>query len=109
MEWCLAGYLQWSNLDVDRNKYYGERMSSVLGNVSIFVACIFIPGIFIYMLTRPIEQLMDNQFETKYGELYAGLRTDSKWTVSYYFVFIIRRLSFLALAFYGYSKPAQQI
>ena len=57
LEFCLAGYLQWTNLEVDKNKYYGERLSSEVGNLSIFIACVFIPGIFIYMLTRPIEVL----------------------------------------------------
>ena len=73
-----------------------------MGNVSIFVACFFIPGIFIYMMTRPMIQLKDSIFEAQYGELYTGLKTDSKWTVSYYLVFILRRLAFLALAFYAY-------
>lgn len=106
LEFCLAGYLQWTNLEVDKNKYYGERLSSEIGNVSIFVACVFLPGIFVYVMTRPIEFLREPSFSSKYGELYFGMKIESKWTVSYFLVFIIRRLLFLAVAFYAYSKPA---
>ena len=41
----------------------------------------------------------------RYGELYAGLRIDSKWSLSYNFIFLVRRMSFLSLAFHGYSTP----
>ena len=45
----------------------------------------------------------------RYGELYAGLRTDSKWSLSHNLVFLVRRMSFLALAFHGNSTPVLQI
>jgi hypothetical protein len=104
MEFCIAGYLQYGNRMVDTN-INGEKISNVVGNFSIAVAIVFIPFGFIYMLTRSQSVIESEEFRGKYGGFYTGLKTNSKWSLAYFFIFVARRLFFLYLAFNVYTVP----
>jgi hypothetical protein len=57
-----------------------------------------LPAAFFWVLVQDIETLRSKQFENKYGPLYEGLKLDNKWYLTYYVIFILRRLLFFGIA-----------
>ena len=47
-------------------------------------------------------------FREKFGGFYEGIRTNSKASLAYFFIFVIRRLSFLYIAFNLYNVATVQ-
>ena len=66
----------------------------------LWILCI---GFLVYSLAFPygyFESLADPKFRAKFGSLYTGVRTDSRVTVLYSFVFLLRRLVFALIVIF---------
>ena len=107
IEFCIAGYLQYGNTEVNTD-LSGEKVSIYFGNGSIIMALIIIPLGFCYMLSRGQAQIESEIFKLKYGGLYEGIKTHSKPALYYFLLFVIRRILFLAIAFYMYESATLQ-
>ena len=107
IEFCIAGYLQYGNTEVNTD-LSGEKVSIYFGNGSIIMALIIIPLGFCYMLSRGQAQIESEKFKLKYGGLYEGIKTYSKPALYYFLLFVIRRILFLAIAFYMYESATLQ-
>ena len=105
MEFCIAGYLSFVGSKYRTEMFWGEVISLLISRFCTFIAIVFLPLSFIFVLSRPKNIIQSQEFEVTYGMLYHGLKTNSKFQVSYYFVFIIRRISFLLCAFKLHNYP----
>jgi len=57
-----------------------------------------VPAAFCWVLVQDIETIRSKRFENQYGPLFEGLKLDNKWYLTYYVVFILRRLLFFGIA-----------
>lgn len=73
----------------------------VVGYGCLVQAFIVLPGALIYMITRDPEEI--ESYEDRFGVLFEGIKTKSKWDLAYYLLYIIRRLTFclIAISFKG--------
>lgn len=65
--------------------------------VVLFLALIVLPGMFIKLLAQDKEMLENAEFKKKFGVLYEDVKTEDRWTYSYYLWFILRRIVFVSL------------
>ena len=79
MEFCIAGYLHWIGHQYRTEMVWGERISQVVSIWCSFVAIVFLPCCFVYMLTRDKEVVKSLKFEERFGMLYHGLKINDKW------------------------------
>lgn len=71
---------------------------------------IFLPFAIIYVLAQPHDKLKDNKkFKNAWGALYEDICLKNRANVSYFPVFILRRIFYLILAFYIDQVPVYQI
>ena len=97
MELCISGYIN----------YLGSKESDIPGEVIsvytryfCFVSVILIaPGLLFNMLNEDIKTINSEEFQDSYGSLTEGLKSNNKWTLAYFLVFIVRRLAFCIIAF----------
>jgi len=62
-----------------------------------------------YVLYKNRNNLKDEKFNEKYGEMMQGLNKDDKNSIYVYPVFMLKRLIFSLLVLIFYNKPAFQI
>lgn len=111
MEFCIAGFIRYycnKSLFSD-GSLPGEVYSDIMCCICIFLIIIVIPFILLYTVTRSVNQIKDPSFHDKFWVVTDGLNLKRKFATSYYLFFVIRRLNFLAMAFYSYSVPVLQI
>lgn len=96
-EMLISGYLQ-----ITHPVYttWGEKFSTFLAGFGLFVALVGFPAAVIYVLRQEVNELSKLYFFMKWGPIYEGLRMESKWTLAYYLVYIIRRILFVFVAFF---------
>lgn len=80
----------------------GERISTFVAYSCILQAFLILPGSLISLITGKFEP------DDKISVLYEGIKTESRFTLSYYLVFIIRRMLFCAIAFNFENNPVYQ-
>lgn len=97
-EFLIAAYLNLSQPLATTN---GERASLYLGWYCVIIAVIIFPLLWVMILCTPLKTLNSNKFKKKYGHFFEGVKSDKKIYIMYYLVYIIRRLIFCALAFFG--------
>jgi len=99
MEFLISGYL--NTIDPLLNSgYNGDIVSAYVGYFCLFKTIIFMPCCFIYMFTRPLVLIKNSEtFKKRWHMLYLNCKDKSKFTIAYYFVFMIRRQLYLLVAF----------
>ena len=111
MEFCIAVFIRVQSgkaLFSDEN-LPAETFSNVTCCICIFAIVICLPCLLIYTATRNRDTLANSKFEEWFGVLTEGLHLRKKLSLSYYLLFVIRRLLFLILAFYSFQVPVFQI
>ena len=78
----------------------GEKAGVIGAGIFSFLALIALPLAFIYVLSRPLDVLWQRDFQQVWGALYEGLKPINRWSLSYSFVVIMRRMIFVAIAIY---------
>ena len=67
---------------------------------NILICSIVLPGVFIWLYTRPIGTIKhDPEFKSKWESLFDNKRTNEKPQVMFFLVFILRRLFYVTVAF----------
>lgn len=92
LEFLIAGYLAVKN---PLFTTAGEVLSFIVGIVVTPLTGIFIPCIIINILRQPLKTIQSVAFRQKWGQLYGGVKTRSKFTLLYYLLFVLRRNLFV--------------
>ena len=103
-EMLISTYLQ---LRAPLQTASGEIASIGFSYITIFLILVFLPGTMIWALTQPTEKLKEDKFKESWEDLYSGMKTNSKWEVSYYLIFISRRVVYVAIAFLFFDQAYQ--
>lgn len=99
MEFLISGYLNAIDPLFD-STFVGNKISLYVGYFSLFLIMVLMPAIFFYVLTQPLYFIRHSpEFQQKWGMIYDGCKTKSKATMSFFLVFLIRRLLYLYVAF----------
>lgn len=72
----------------------------VLAYTFLLIALVFIPGVYLNVLSKPLWKYTHPVFLKKWGGLVEGLNVKTKASVFQPVLFIIRRLLFVSLAFF---------
>ena len=97
-EFLIAAYL---NLSQPLDSTSGEKASLYIGWYSFIVPVIIFPLMWIMIIVQPLKTLNSEKFQKKYGTFFAGIKSDRKIFMMYYLFYILRRIIFCLLAFYG--------
>ena len=98
MEFLIAGYLNYDKPICD-SESSGEVIAIVVSYFCLATTLVIVPGAMIHLLNEKLEIIQSIEFKNSYGSLYEGVRTDSKFNVAFYLVFILRRMMFSFIAF----------
>ena len=66
----------------------------------IILAVIIIPSLYIWILTNKIKKIHSKSFTRRWGQLFHGVKTDSKGYLVYFFYFVLRRTLYVFTAFF---------
>ena len=61
------------------------------------------------MMTRKLEEINSDKFRKPFGALVDPLKTNSKFQVMYFPIFVLRRICFCLLCFYFHDNQVYQI
>ena len=108
-EFLISGYQQHSEISKfseietgrllqEASQSSGDVASLWVANFGLVLILVMVPIAFGWMLIQDIETIRSNEFEHQYGPLYEGLKLENKWYLSYYVIFVLRRLLFFGVA-----------
>ena len=104
LELVIAGYL---NSKAPLFTADGDIAAAYVGYASLFFTCIVMPAICIYILRQPLNMYQEKLFKRRFGAFYELMRTDNKWRVAFYLIFMMRRIIFITIAFWFDEKVFQ--
>jgi hypothetical protein len=76
----------------------GEILSLIMACLLAFLTLIFVPIITIWMIFQNKQTLVKHGIESKFGELYDGVKLDNFWQRSFRMVHILKSISFVAIS-----------
>jgi hypothetical protein len=85
------------NLYTAENTFNGEVLGQIFSYFSIIMITILLPFLSLYILTKTIDQLKDERMKESIGELYEGIKINTKYTLMYTFLLVLRRLIYLTI------------
>jgi len=78
----------------------GEVMSTYLGWTVLVIALGLMPVTLMWLLFKPLEDFYDTDIAKDFAPFFQELSKNSKGKMSYFFVFMIRRVYFVAISIY---------
>jgi C4-dicarboxylate transporter len=84
-----------SGVKITKSDKFSFFISYFFGSICLII----IPVSLLFMLSRNPETLDSKEAYKKYGSLYDGLNTKSRWCLLYNVLFIVRRLALLLIMF----------
>jgi len=78
----------------------GEVLSQMIGNFGLGISLAF-PVSQVYFLTKPIDDLSEPKFKSKFGYFFSDVRNISKTSLAYSLVYMVRRFMFVAVSAWG--------
>ena len=96
LEFIISG---WLNSQVTLDTTNGEIVSKYVGYISLFITLVVMPGAFLQMMRHPKIDFLRKKFTRKWGGFYEGVRTRYKVYSFFYFIFMMRRVLFVTVAF----------
>ena len=96
-EFLIAGYLA-TYADIMTTD--GEVMSTYLGWTVLVIALGLMPVTLMWLLFKPLEDLNYSDITKDFAPFFQELSKNSKGKMSYFFVFMIRRVYFVAISIY---------
>lgn len=105
LELVLSGYLNQLEPVFTSN---GDIAGAVVGYTMLIVCGLGMPIIYVKMLQNPLEKFTQPNFERKWGSFYDRIRTDCKYKLCFYLIFMTRRVLFVVVAFWV-VRPVFQI
>ena len=76
----------------------GEILSLIMACLLAFLTLIFVPIITIWMIFQNKQTLVKHGIESKFGELYDGVKLENFWQRSFKMVYILKTISFVAIS-----------
>jgi len=90
LELLVCALINVTNLNWNFN---GERLSSLFSCVMV-VGLTAAPQMVHYLLTKNQRQILNNKsISERYGDMYEGLKPDDKFSLTYPYYFLMRRMS----------------
>jgi hypothetical protein len=77
----------------------GDRFSFIISYFFSFVCLFIVPVSLLFMISRRSDTLESTTSIKSYGALYYGLDTQSKWSLMFNILFILRRIIILYIMF----------
>ena len=108
MEFLIAGYLGFDK-PICGNETLGEKITVVVSYFCLIMTLLLVTWAMIYLLSEKLKIIQSVKFKKSYGSMYEGIKTDSKFRVAYYFVFVLRRMMFCVIAFGLSWNPVYQV
>ena len=108
MEFLIAGYLNYDKPICDKEAS-GEKFAVVVSYFCLFSSLVLVPGAMIHILSEKLEVIQSIEFKNSYGSMYEGVKTDSKFKLAFYLIFILRRMLFSFVAFGLSWSPVYQV
>jgi len=78
----------------------GEILGALLAIFCLFLIHVVLTCMSLYILTRTKKALDDEDFKYFYGEMYENTKYDTKLTLLYTTIFILRRFIYLSLGIF---------
>jgi len=95
-EFSISCYLQLIKPLDTKN---GEQISNVIGYAGI-IFVFALPISIIILLFQSIDNLKKESWMKRFGTLYEGLKTNNKLELSFYLLFLLRRIIFVLIVFF---------
>ena len=105
-EVLIAGYL---NIRQPLDTFSGETAAYTVARGYWLIALFLLPLLWVYAMRRSVRRLNTRQFQSRFGSLFEDIKTKSKWTMVYYLLFILRRITYCCIAFGLYDFPCLQV
>ena len=101
MEFAVAIYLHWYYPVVVAG-YTGDFLGAMITVFIIILTFVVVPIVLIVFIIKypGSEMLTNKEFESTWGALYEDHNVATSYQMSYYLVYLVRRLAFLMLATY---------
>lgn len=96
MEFVIGGYL---NIKEPLFTLNGEIVSSGMGVYCVFITMVAVPFWFLKLACTDLETIQTEEFQTKWGGLFSGIKTSRKVHLMYFAIFCLRRLLFISGTF----------
>jgi len=108
---CLEGYIElliagYINYYFSLDSTNGEVGASYLAYYCLIVSLIIMPMVMIYIIMQDSETVRSGNFSDKWGVLYEGLKTESRWQYASNGIFMLRRLLFIMICFLLMDFPS---
>ena len=97
LEWTICIYLNLAKPIFSTN---GEIFSFLVAIYALALIYIFIPASMIYVYTRQIDLLEDEEFEEKWGVIYEFLSLKKKGTLYFMVYYYIQKIMFFFTVFF---------
>ena len=86
----------------------GEQISIVIGYLGIILV-LALPLSIMILLFQSIDSLKKESWMKRFGSLYEGLKTNNKLELSFYLLFLLRRIIFIITIFFLYEHNIIQL
>jgi hypothetical protein len=106
IEILIAGYL---NFSFHLSTTFGEQFAVYVAYYCLALGLVLFPLIMIYILYQKKETITSEAFTNRWGVLYEGFKTESKWQIGFNSIFLLRRILFLYICFFLKHSPSLQI
>ena len=103
-EVLVATYL---NLRFPINTLSGETAAFRVAQGYMVISLVLFPLLWCYTLKKSVRRINTRQFQSRFGALFENIKKQSKWTMIYYLIFIVRRCVFCLIAFFVKSPLIQ--
>ena len=95
LEFLITCFIKLREPEGNEKHLYNEIINYSIG-ATIFI---LLPIIFIWFLCRPLEVIQTESFITKWRILFHDIKIKSKFELSFYLIFCIRRIIYVSTAF----------
>jgi hypothetical protein len=106
IEILIAGYL---NFSFKLSTTFGEQFAVYVAYYCLALSLVLLPFVMIYILCNKKDTIRTEAFTNRWGVMYEGFRTETKWQIGYNTVFMLRRLFFLYICFFLKNSISLQI
>ena len=87
----------------------GDVASKVTTYVNVFLILVVFPVIFAFAFFQPMSRYKNIEFAERWGVLFEGLKLRTKFDLTYFLLFVVRRFLFIVIAFFMENNTFQMI
>ena len=90
----------------DYKKFNGTFASYWFAYINSVLAFVILPLCYVFILTRNLDTLKQEEFRKRWGNLYLFVKLDGNLRIYWYVAFLARRIIFVGVAF---SQASAQV